>query len=233
MKFRFSIGRRIGLGFATFMLLTVVAFVLTVITVNESRRRTATVVEQVTPSVAELKELNLLLQRSHTNISKWFYNKSFNDLEFRQELENIIKVEYPNKKKILQEFSKGWSAEEKTQLRIIFQRIETLFMVYRGDIMEQLTSTESYEDPNIYLLARIPFEDSEVNIRTIYKNLNALIASKQAFAKNQVEQMFSSLDFLKRFVQTLGFTLVIGGILIGILTTRSITKPIQILKKML
>ncbi len=233
MKFRFSIGRRIGLGFATFILLTVVAFVLTVITVNESRRRTATVVEQVTPSVAELKELNLLLQRSHTNISKWFYNKSFNDLEFRQELENIIKVEYPSKKKILQEFSRGWSAEEKTQLKIIFQRIETLFMVYRSDIMEQLISTESYEDPNIYLLARIPFEDSEINIRTIYKNLNALIASKQAFAKNQVEQMFSSLDFLKRFVQTLGFTLVIGGILIAIFTTRSITKPIQILKKML
>jgi serine phosphatase RsbU (regulator of sigma subunit) len=77
------------------------------------------------------------------------------------------------------------------------------------------------------------YEDSELFISKIYQYMNALILEKQKFAKSQVDQMFSSLDFLKKFVQTLGFTLVIGGILIAIFTTRSITKPIQVLKKML
>ena len=45
--------------------------------------------------------------------------------------------------------------------------------------------------------------------------------------------MFSSINFLKTFVQLLGITLVIGGLLIAIFTTRSITIPIQVLKKML
>jgi serine phosphatase RsbU (regulator of sigma subunit) len=233
MSFRFTIGRRIGLGFTMFILLTMVAFILTIITMNDSKTRTETVVGQIAPSVAELKELNLLLQRSHTNVSKWFYNKSFNDIEFRNELKNIILVEYLKKKEILIEFSKIWPKEEKAQLKIIFNRIETLFKVYQHEIMDQLNTAEAYEDPNIYMMARLPFEDSEISIKTIYKNLNSLIAAKQHLAKKEVNAMFSSLDSLKKVVQTLGVTLVFGGILIAFLTTRSITKPIQILKKML
>jgi len=233
MKFRFTIGRRIGLGFAIFILLTMVAFILTIITLNDSKSRTETVVGQVTPSVAELKELNLLLQRSHTDVSKWFYNKSFNDVEFREELKNIINVEYPRKKEILNRFADDWPKDEKEQLKIIFNRIETLFKVYENEIMDQLSTTEAYEDPGIYMMARLPYEDSEISIRTIYKNLNALILHKQQFAEEVKLEMFNSLDFLKTFVQLLGIMLVIGGILIAIFTTRSITKPIQVLKKML
>jgi serine phosphatase RsbU (regulator of sigma subunit) len=233
MKFRFTIGRRIGFGFAIFILLTMVAFILTVITITDSKRRTEEVVHQVTPSVVELKELNLLLQRSHTNVSKWFYNNSFNDIEFREELKSIIHKEYPEKKGILIEYSKRWSKEEKEQLKIIFNRIETLFKVYQHEIMDQLGTPEAYEDPNIYMMARLPYEDSEISIRTIYKNLNSLIASKDTHATNEIREMFVSLDFLKTFVQWLAVTLVIGGLLIAIFTTRSITKPIQVLKKML
>jgi serine phosphatase RsbU (regulator of sigma subunit)/HAMP domain-containing protein len=233
MAIRFTIGRKIGLGFGSFIVLTMVAFILTVFTLNDSKRQTETVVGQVTPSVAELKELNLLLQRSHTNVSKWFYNRSFNDIEFRDELKNIIRVEYPEKKKLLQALSQTWSADEKTQLRVIFGRVETLFKVYQNEIIGQLNSAEAYEDPNIYMMARLPYEDSEVNIKTIYRNLNSLIAFKQEAAEKVKDEMFDSFKFLKGFVQLLGITLVIGGIFIALYTTRSITKPIQVLKKML
>ena len=235
MTFRLTIGRRIGLGFATFILLTVVAFVLTILTVNSSRKSTQTVVDEVTPSVAELKELNLLLQRSHTNISKWYFNKSFNDVDFRQELQRILDEEYPARKAKLLDYASRdiWSAEEKADLKVIFTRIEALFKTYQNEIMNQLTSIEAYEDVNIYYLTRLYYEESETSIKIIYKSLDALIKKKQQYATDQVDQMFSKLDFLKRFVQTLGITLVIGGVLIAIFTTRSITKPIQVLKKML
>ncbi|WP_317896615.1 SpoIIE family protein phosphatase [Aurantibacillus circumpalustris] len=230
---RFTIGRRIGLGFAIFILLTVIAFILTVVILNKSKRRTETVVGQVAPSVAELKELNLLLQRSHTNVSKWYYNKSFNDIEFRDELKNIISKEYPKKKAVLIEFSDDWSIEEKKQLEIIFNRIESLFKLYKDEIIDQLNSPEAYDDPSIYLMARLPYDDSEINIKKIYKNLNSLIELKKNYSISVTEEMFSSINFLKTFVQLLGITLVIGGILIAFFTTRSITIPIQVLKKML
>ena len=233
MDFKFTIGRRIGIGFAIFIIGTMVAFILTIITLNDSKTRTETVVSQITPSVADLKEINLLLQRSHTDISKWFYNKSFNDVEFRTELERIIKKDYPTKKNHLIVLSAIWTPNENQKLKVIFNQIESLFVVYEEDIMQQLSTADAYEDPNIYMMARLPFEDSETSIQAIYKNLNDLISIKQKFAELEIKTMFSSLDFLKRFVQLLGISLVIGGVLIALFTTRSITKPIQILKKML
>lgn len=214
MKFRFTIGRRIGIGFATFILLTTVAFVLTIMTIFDSKSRTEEVVNQVSPSVTELKELNLLLQRSHTDISKWYYNKSFNDVQFREELKSIISTQYPKKREILNNYAERWSASEKEELKIIFSRIEHLFSVYQGEIMDQLNSAEAYEDPNIYMIARLPFEDAEISISTIYKSLNQLIENKKSHANSEVSQMFSSLDFLKNFVQWLGIALVIGGYLL-------------------
>lgn len=233
MAFNFTIGRRIGLGFGVFILLTSIAFILTVFTVRDSKHRTETVVGQVTPSVAELKELNLLLQRSHTDVSKWFYNKSFNDIEFRNELKNIIGVEYPKQKASLQKLSKNWNDAEKNALRVIFGRVETLFKVYQNEIISQLNSTEAYEDASILMMARLPYEDSEVNIKIIYKNLNALIALKQASAAEIQKEMFKKFHFLNLFVELLGLALLVGGISIALFTTRSITGPIQKLKKML
>lgn len=233
MAFKFTIGRRIGLGFGIFILLTSIAFILTVFTVRDSKHRTETVVGQVTPSVAELKELNLLLQRSHTDISKWFYNKSFNDIEFRDELKNIIAVEYPKQKASLLKLSQNWNAEEKNALKVIFGRVETLFKVYQNEIISQLNSTEAYEDASILMMARLPYEDSEVNIKTIYRNLNTLIAAKQSSAAEVQKEMFKKFNFLNWFVELLGLALLVGGISIALFTTRSITGPIQKLKKML
>lgn len=232
-KFRFTIGRRIGLGFALFILLTVIAFVLTVVTLNDSKRRTETVVGQVTPSVAELKELNLLLQRSQTDISKWYYNKSVNDKGFRDDLKKILAKEFPSRKTKLLEFSRLWSNQEKEQLKVIFIRIERLFDTYQHEIMDPLKTLEDYDDPTIYLMAQIPFEETETSIIEIYKSLDALILLKQSVAEEETQVMFKSINFLKVFVQLLGIALMLGGVLIAFLTTRSITKPIQVLKKML
>ena len=150
-----------------------------------------------------------------------------------KELKRIIKKDYPTKKNHLIVLSAIWTPNENQKLKVIFNQIEALFVIYQEEIMDQLSTADAYEDPNIYMMARLPFEDSETSIQAIYKNLNDLISIKQKFAELEIKTMFSSLDFLKRFVQLLGITLVIGGVLIALFTTRSITKPIQILKKML
>ena len=67
----------------------------------------------------------------------------------------------------------------------------------------------------------------------LYTQLNELITQKELNAEETTQQMFKSFSFLDNFVKLLGIGLFIGGILIAIFTTRSITKPIQQLKKML
>lgn len=233
MAIKFTIGRKIGAGFAVLIILTFVAFTATIITLTDSKSKTENVVGQLAPSVAELKELNLMIQRSGTDITQWMFNSSSSDINFRQDLEKIISTEYPEQKKELEDLSVDWSDSSKKKLKGIFGRIDKIFKYYKSDIMSQLVHPEDYQDAAKAGIARISYEDSQVDLESLYRELNDLINVKQTNAEIVKEKMFSSFNFLQRFVQLLGFTLVIGGILIAIFTARSITKPISKLRKML
>ncbi|MDI9340114.1 MAG: SpoIIE family protein phosphatase [Sediminibacterium sp.] len=233
MGFKLTIGRRMGLGFGTIIVLTVVAFLITVKTLRKSKENTDKVVEQVAPSIGELKEFNFLLQRSQTLISKWYLNKSFNDLDFREELKRLIAKDYPDKKVVLLGLAKSWKPEELKQLQGICLNVDSLFGIYQNDIMNKLNSDSAYKDASLYMMAIIPYEDSETFIKDIYKSLNGLIKVKQDEANEVKLTMFKSFDFLDWFVKLIGITLVIGGMIVATYTVRSIVGPVSQLKGML
>ncbi len=233
MAIKFTIGRKIGTGFGILLFLTLVAFLLTIATVTQSKQRTESVVGQVIPSVSSLKQFNFLLQKSQTLISKWKYNQSGNDDPSKIELRNLISKEYPNIKNELNALSVDWTDEEKKNIKTIISFSDGLFKLYQEDIMSPLNSWESYQDANVVFLVTSPFEDSQDKIKSLYTRLNTLINQKEKNAEEIKAQMFKSFNFLDNFVKFLGIGLFFGGILIAVLTTKSITKPIQLLKKML
>ncbi len=233
MAFRFTIGRKVGTGFGVLLFLTIVAFILTIVTVNKSKQQTESVVSQVTPSVSALKEYNFLLQKSQTLISKWYYNKSKANEPFKQELRNLINKEYPNIKAKINTLSSNWTEEEKEKFKTIVKFTDDLFKVYETEIMSVLNSLESYNDASLLFPVEMSFQDTEEKIKILYGQLDDLIKEKRNNAETVTDQMFVSFNFLENFVKFLGVGLLVGGILIALFTTRSITKPIQQLKKML
>ncbi|MBI3520493.1 MAG: SpoIIE family protein phosphatase [Bacteroidetes bacterium] len=233
MAFRFTIGRKIGTGFGILLVLTLIAFIFTIVTITKSKQQTDSVVGQVTPSVSALKEYNFVLQKSQTLISKWYYLQSANDDPSKTELRNLISKDYPHIKAEINELSSDWTKEEKEKAKSIIAFSDGLFRLYQEEIMTPLNSWESYQDATIKFMVNQPFEDSQEKIKMLYTQLNDLITQKELNAEETKVQMFKSFDFLDRFVKLLGIGLFIGGILIAIFTTRSITKPIQQLKKML
>jgi serine phosphatase RsbU (regulator of sigma subunit) len=233
MAFKFTIGRKIGTGFGALLLLTLIAFIFTIVIVTKSKQQTDSVVGQVTPSVSALKEFNYILQKSQTLITGWYYLQSTNDAPSKTELRNLISKDYPHIKEKVNDLSKDWNQEEKSKLRSITQFSDGLFKLYQEDIMTPLNSWESYQDASVKFLVTSPFEDSQEKIKMLYTQLNDLIKQKELNAEETTLEMFSSFNFLDRFVKLLGIGLFIGGILIAVFTTQSITKPIQQLKKML
>ena len=233
MAFRFTIGRKIGTGFGVLLVLTLVAFIFTIVIVTKSKHSTESVVGQVTPSVSALKEYNFILQKSQTLISRWYFKQSGDDDPSKTELITLINKDYPHIKAEINALSVNWTKPEKDKAKTIINFSDGLFKLYKEEIMTPLNSWESYDDANIYFLVTSPFEDSQEKIKMLYVQLNDLITQKELNAEKTKEQMFSSFNFLDRFVKLLGIGLFIGGILIAIFTTTSITKPIQVLKKML
>jgi len=61
---RFTIGRKIGIGFGIFMLATIVFVIFTTKTVNESKDLNDEITNVSSPSVERLEDLKYLLEES-------------------------------------------------------------------------------------------------------------------------------------------------------------------------
>jgi len=233
MAFKFTIGKKIGAGFALVILFTLIAFIYTNVIVNESKRETDQVVKVVTPSVTSLEYFHSTLQRSQILITKWYHVQSKDDDPFKQDLRELIKYKYPALKKGIDSLSVHWTDEEKEQIRTIFTFTDQLFKQYQDEIMSQINSFSAYDDASIKFPAALSLEAADDKLNVVYNQLIQLIQSQKNNADLVTHQMFTSFDYLMTFVKLLGIFLVIGGVLIAFFTIRTIVKPVQKLKNVL
>jgi serine phosphatase RsbU (regulator of sigma subunit) len=233
MKLRFTIGRKIGLGFGVIIFLVIVAFWLTNVTLNDSRKKTDQVTEIFNPSVASLKELNYLLIRSKFLITKWFYVQTGDDAIDKKALRVLIKDEYPALKARIKKHSVNWTKDEQESIDGILSLIEQMFHSYEEDVMLPLNSFETYNVVAIKFTALIPFEDLDSKFKVINENLSTLIDRQNANALANTDEMLLSFTSLQKIVIWLLIILPLGAILIAIFTVRTIVRPIQQLKKIL
>ena len=238
MKFRFTIGKKIGTGFGVLIVLTVVAFIQTKITLTDSREKTEQVTELYIPSVTELRELNQKLLQSKLLITNWVNAstpKDESEVPEKQQLRRIITVEYPSSKKKIQKLSEQWGEEEKASLNSIFDDFDKLFGMHLDIMDNMLNSFTSYDDKAVLLMAQGSVNEDDIHQLTekIKGDLANLIGIQQNNAQKVNEQMIVSFETLQSVVQGFGYALVIGGIVIAFFTVRTIVKPVQQLKKML
>jgi serine phosphatase RsbU (regulator of sigma subunit) len=233
MNFRFTISKRIGVGFGVIVILTMVAFFFTNVTLNSSRDKILQVTREVNPSLDALKELDNLLNRAKLGIITWHYDTQL-DIAPKRDLKALVQAEYPNLKDKINKLSdKQWTNEEKVSIAEIFTLADNMLKSYQDDVMSQLSSVEDYTDPTIYFLIQDAYEQLDVAFNNIKSKLSKLIEKKNDNAtKNNIEMLESFAD-LKKLVVSLGILLVFGGLLIAGFTIRSIVKPVQQLKKML
>ncbi len=232
MKFRFTIGKKIALGFGIIVFLTILSFFFTNVTLNGSRERTNEVIKVYNPSVAALKELDNQLNLSRLGITEWV-SMYKSDIPQKKSLMRVIYEDYPELKKKILELSLKWTSDEQDGIRRILALIDQLFLKYQNDTMTPLSSMEEYNDPLTLWQANNEFEDSYEEFLSIRKKLHEFTEDQYSNATLTSEAMVISFDFLRKMVISLGIILFIGGILIAGFTIKSIVEPIQQLKKIL
>ncbi len=230
LRYRLTIGRKIGIGFGILIFLTLINFVLTLDTVNKSTDLNNSINTIYTPSVQLFERLNYMLLRSNKYIENWVAR----DVEapsspVKEPLRKIINVEYPALKKQIREMSKYWPEKDQKRVDTLIIKIDALFHDHYSQVMNGLNSYESYQDPIIKFMwsdyvyaATIPVE-----IEQIQKELSAIIEYERNNADKASNQMVDSFDVLQTVVRNSGVLLVIGGILIAFFTIRTIVKPIK------
>jgi serine phosphatase RsbU (regulator of sigma subunit) len=236
MKFRFTIGRRIGIGFGTLIVLTLAAFVTTNLTLKNGREKTNEVTNIYTPSVSLLSDLDLQVVNAQMLITNWVFIQNPDDVPGKIAMRKLLKDDYPHLKTQIKQYETKWTNEHtKKTLDSLFVQIDSLFYTDKM-IMQQLNSFASYEDASVAMLMRpMADENGQVTLQSqsILRKLDDVITQEQQDAAQVTSQMLDSFSVLNSIVSLLGIALPIGGIIIAIFTVNSIVKPIRQLRDML
>jgi serine phosphatase RsbU (regulator of sigma subunit) len=232
MKFRLTIGRKIALGFGIVVVLTIVSFFYTNITLSASRTKINEVTGIYNPSVAALKELDNQFNLSRLGITQWI-NIEKTDRPEKQALTKVLNQTYPKLKEKVIKLSSKWNADEQDKTKEIFILIDQLFYKYHEQIITPLSSMDQYDDMYTKFMTAQFYEDSNDQFLIIKKKLSELIEEQNSNADTNSIQMLDSFSSLNKIVILLGVILVLGSILIAGFTIKTIVDPIQQLKKIL
>lgn len=230
---KFTISRKIGAGFGILLLFTFVVFVLTYVTLSESRKINDQITKIYNPSVNVLEDLNMLIVESKMLIMRWV-EVQISDEPDKAKLKKLVAEDYPKKKEEILELAEFWSSDEQEQIAEVIIMVENLIVLLE-QIMSQLNTFESYEDPMVVFMIRPMVEGGQVEkIYNMIENELPVIVKSHQDKTNQVSaKMLGAFDDLEFVVRTLGIALVVGGMLIALFTVRSIVKPVQELKGLL
>ncbi len=248
---RFTVGKKIGLGFLLigFLLLTVFGVTLYVLTGAEKTMQTSInnnkrYIEVGQPTVDKLIALKFSLNNALKYIQHITYQQTKSNAEERTILNAILKANIPGDLIFLDSIKEQWSGNKKSQNIELFQSIkkdiESTTKDYYAKIGNVLKGYEDYEGLGVFE-AQTDYElDINPRFQTIIKNVEILLIIKnkeleEQKAKSSASFETTNLKFNILFwgILLAGMVLIAGTFVIATFTTLSITKPVQELKTFL
>jgi serine phosphatase RsbU (regulator of sigma subunit)/HAMP domain-containing protein len=235
MSMRFTISRRIGLGFGLFIFVVLVVFLVTNQTINRSREINRRINEEFAPSLVALQELDNRLMRGQDLVRQWAFVQKREDDRDRFELILLTKNVIPAQLKVVRGYSVSWDPARIRIMEDLDSCVQNL-LVYYNQVQSLLPSFDSYADP----VQRMQAEDLFIvgshipsNYDRIRADLNHLIDYEQSVMKAEIEAMNRSFSTLRILMVNIAIGILIAGILIAIFTSRSIVAPVNSLKRKL
>lgn len=232
MSVRFSIARRIGLGFGLFILVVGVVFFLTNNTLNESYEINKEINEVYGPSVKVMEELDNQLVRSHQLMKSWAYVQRRDDDRERLEAIRLCETVIPEQLQKIRAYSDLWDESQMNALQFIIDNVNELLGAYK-EVRDVLPTWDSYYDPLNSMMADSYFLEDGV-IPKPYKQARDKLTFLNEQQRNgmsyEIMRMNDSFAKLRIYLVYIAISVILAGILIGYFTTRSITYPINKLR---
>lgn len=232
-----SIGKRIWLGFGSLILLTLIVLFLTNRSVSLSKKIYADINTVYDPSVKKLSELSFKLEQSKILINYWAYVESLSDTPEKRKFLAIVGKDIPRIRAELDTIGPSWSKEDQDRKSIIYNQLEELSGLYE-QIQFWLPDFESYQDNsgfNWFMARDLSEENGEIyeKVAAINNDLNSLIESQRRKEQKALIDMVDSFETLQFYSTYIGGFLMLVGIIIALLTSRSIVSPVERLKEKL
>jgi len=249
---RFTVGRKIGLGFTVVGLLVVAIFVSTLYTVSDANNTldnsissNKQLIEVDGPSVEHLKELNTHIKDVGVHINTWVYITT-SDVSSLNNLIQRIDTLIPQDILELNEISKQWPDSSDIQK---YERVKKSIEELAVSVTQLLELYPDYntkseimvEDPiTVFAVGSFLDEDIMPNIQLMEEDLKSLLDKKtketnatQNEMNNRFAQTTNQFSWLFKLIIGALILLALGITIIALFTTKSITKPVIELRHIL
>jgi len=247
---RFTVGKKIGLGFGIVLVLLLTVFVITLYVLKNAEstlKKSIDTNDQFLkigqPSVFQLNNLKKDLTNTHMFIQQWLEVEATNDASQKQKANELMDSIVPADTIKINELSIRWS--ELNNNLILYSEIKKdisrLFGDYNDNVRTQLNDGfKSYKNWDYFMLKTLFEMETEPKYNSLMVKMDTLISNKNFEANQQQSQSNTAFkgtnnNFKRLSVGVLiaGIALVLGTIIIALFTTLSITRPVQQLKKIL
>jgi serine phosphatase RsbU (regulator of sigma subunit)/HAMP domain-containing protein len=232
---RWNIAWRMGLGFGIFILAVAVLFVFTRATLTQSSELAEEVDESLVPSLEALEDMDQTLAESRVYISHWLTRQSRADDEEKRALRRLVNESFPQHIATLKSLEGAWSPAAKAHLDTLRLETDALGLLY-GEIMRLLPDFRSYDNPIAYMQAQdYAMEGAELQTYTarVKSRLARLTATQNAALRSRTARMEELGAQLTMYAGRVAWVVVVLGIALGVIVTRSIVQPMKELKRAL
>ena len=237
MKFRFTIAKKLILGFGIVTLAILANIHLINTTLKESIVSNDKISNVYSPSAELIRELSNLMISSKMLIKNWVYIDKKQDTPDKVRLEKLHQETLPEINQQISKLSGQWEQEKQEMYSEIYTTIQDTLFPLHQKVMNSLSTFESYDDAFILMFEIYPLveEDGEIIVLSdqVIEKLNEL--SKQLDNKviETRQDMAQSFNSLENFIYAAGIILVVIAIAIALYLARVIITPIQKVKGIL
>jgi serine phosphatase RsbU (regulator of sigma subunit) len=235
MSFRFTISRKIGVGFAILNLTTLVLVFLTYKTLSTGREMNDNINDIYNPSVSSLEKLKSDVLRSKTLISMWAGVQSREDTKEKISLKKLLQDEIPGVKQNVDSLGFHWNENERRQKEKVYSELDALFLEY-DKVQRTLVDMESYDMPYArFAMGELVEEGGSIDQKSqkVIEELNLLISNQRVNITKDSVTMINSFSKLEAYLTILGFGLFVAGLIIAYFTVQSIVVPVRSLRETL
>lgn len=235
MRFRWTIGRRISLGFGLFIFFAVLVLALTNNTLVRARAINNQIGNVYAPSVDAVARLRNLIVNARTLVKHWALVESIPDAPEKTALQKISEKDLPQLMDRIDTLQGGWDKNEVALMSRAFTDMSALFEMH-DNVKRMLPDFESYQDPVAYFNAKDLAEEGgglDRQTEKVLNDLDALVNTLDAKRKSLRQDMLRSFDSLRFLVLYLGSALVLIGSIVAILLVRGIVRPVHRLRSIL
>ncbi|MEO9964989.1 MAG: methyl-accepting chemotaxis protein [Reichenbachiella sp.] len=227
---RFSIGKKVSVGYIIIILITTLCSFYSVLKLRESRNTDEKISEVFTALLVKMDQMQVMVSNSKKYINNWIYVP--NDAE-KEALRLIQDEEFPQLVKEIKTLQSKWTRDN--SLDSLDLMIEKFYqnVSYQQQIMQNLNTIDSYNYDSLIFYVAIPIFDEQVEPRidALSNKLSHFTAGLQTISDDLIAEKNASLDRVENITILLTILSIILGAVCSYIVTSSIAKPIRLLNE--